>query len=55
YQFVLSNINTPDIQMPDVQSLVVQGSSIKLTELEKKITKGILQAAINGEVKARPP
>ncbi|CAG8666599.1 1881_t:CDS:2, partial [Ambispora gerdemannii] len=39
----------------DVQPLVVQGSLIKLTELEKKITKGILQAAINGEVKTRPP
>ncbi|CAG8698192.1 5124_t:CDS:1, partial [Ambispora gerdemannii] len=55
YQFVLFNTNTTDIQMPDVQSLVVQGSSIELTELEKKITKGILQADINGEVKARPP
>ncbi|CAG8676744.1 5228_t:CDS:1, partial [Ambispora gerdemannii] len=31
------------------------GPLIKLTELEKKITKGILQAAINEEVKARPP
>ena len=55
YQFVLSNTDIPDIQMPDVQPLVVQGPSIELTELEKKITKGILQAAINGEVKARPP
>ena len=55
YQFVLFNTNIPDIQMPDVQPLVVQGPSIELTELEKKITKGILQAAINGELKARPP
>ncbi|CAG8681079.1 222_t:CDS:1, partial [Ambispora gerdemannii] len=53
--FVLSNINTPDIQMLDIQPLVVQESLIELTELEKKITKGILQAAINGEVKTRPP
>ncbi|CAG8665167.1 3076_t:CDS:1, partial [Ambispora gerdemannii] len=55
YQFVLSNTNTINIQIPDVQSLVVQEPSIELTELEKKITKGILQAAINGEVKARSP
>ena len=55
YQFISSNNDIPDVNMPDVQPLVVQGPPTDLTELESRITKGILQAAINGEVKTRPP